>query len=72
MQRAGEPTVFDRVLGTRLGIKAAQMIHDGDYGKMAALQGTEIVAVPLDKAVGKLKVVPKERYDEAKIFYEVE
>ena len=72
LQRAGEPTVFDRVLGTRLGIKAAQMIHDGDYGKMAALQGTEIVAVPLDKAVGKLKIVPKERYDEAKIFYEVE
>ncbi len=72
LQRAGQPTVFDRVLGTRLGIKAAEMISKGEFGKMAALKGTDIVAVPLEKAVGKLKTVPKERYDEAKIFYEID
>lgn len=72
LQRAGQPTVFDRVLGTRLGIKAAEMISKGEFGKMAALKGTDIVAVPLEKAVGKLKTVPKERYDEAKIFYELD
>jgi len=72
LQRAGEPTVFDRVLGTRLGIKAAEMIDKKEFGKMAALKGTDIVAVSLDKAVGKLKTVPKERYDEAKLFFEVD
>ena len=72
LQRAGEPTVFDRVLGTRLGIKAAEMIDKGEFGKMAALKGTDIVAVPLEKAVGKLRIVTKERYDEAKIFFEVD
>ncbi len=70
LQRAGEPTVFDRVLGTRLGIHAAEMVDKKEFGKMAALKGTEIVSVPLSKAVGKLKTVPKERYDEAKLFFE--
>ncbi|MDA1197218.1 MAG: ATP-dependent 6-phosphofructokinase [Nanoarchaeota archaeon] len=71
LQRAGDPTVFDRVLGTRLGIKAAEMIDNKEFGMMAALQGTEIVPVKLDKAVGTLKTVPKSRIDEAKTFYEV-
>ena len=70
LQRAGEPTVFDRVLGTRLGIKAADMVNNKEFGKMTALKGTDIVAVPLEKAVGKLKTVTRERYDEAKIFFE--
>jgi len=70
LQRAGEPTVFDRLLGTRLGIKAAEMIDKQEFGKMASLKGTDIVAVELEKAVGKLKTVPKERYDEAKLFFE--
>ena len=47
------------------------MIEKGEFGKMAALHGTEIVAVPLEAAVEKLKTVPKERFDEAKIFYEL-
>ncbi len=70
LQRAGNPTVFDRVLGTRLGIKAADMIDKGEFGKMVALKGTDIVAVPLEKAVGTLKTVPKQRYEEAKLFFE--
>ncbi len=70
LQRAGSPTVFDRVLGTRLGIKAADMIDKKEFGKMAALKGIEIIAVPLEEGVGTLKTVPKERYDEIKIFFE--
>jgi phosphofructokinase-like protein len=70
LQRAGHPTVFDRVLGTRLGIKAVQMINDREFGKMAALKGTDIVSVSLEKAVGKLKIVPKKRFEEAKLFFE--
>ena len=72
LQRAGDPTVFDRVLGTRLGIHAAKMVDKGEFGKMAALKGENIVSVPLAKAVGKLKTVPKERYDEAKLFFDLE
>lgn len=72
LQRAGEPTVFDRVLGTRLGVKAAEMIDKGEFGKMAALKGTDIVAVLLSKAVGKLRTVPKKRYEEAKLFFDLE
>lgn len=70
LQRAGNPTVFDRVLGTRLGIKAADMVANNEFGMMAALKGTEMVSVALDKAVGKTRTVPKHRYDEAKIFFE--
>ena len=71
LQRAGEPTVFDINLGTRLGIHAANMVDKGEFGMMAALHGTEIVSVPLERAVGTLKTVPKQRIEEAKLFYEV-
>lgn len=57
MQRGGEPTLFDRILATRVGIKAAEMVHNGEFGKMAALVGNEIKAVPLKDATGKLKLV---------------
>ena len=71
LQRAGSPTAFDINLGTRLGIHAAEMIDKGEFGMMAALHGTKIVSIPLEKAVGKLKTVPKYRIEEAKLFYEV-
>lgn len=70
LQRAGKPTVFDRILGTRLGIKAVEMIDKGEFDKMVSLKGTEIVAVPIEGAVGKYKTVPKERIEESKLFYE--
>jgi 6-phosphofructokinase 1 len=57
MQRGGEPTLFDRILATRVGIKAAELVRDGDFGKMAALCGNEIKAVPLKEATGQLKLV---------------
>ncbi len=60
IQRGGSPTLFDRILGTRVGVKAIDMIHAGEFGKMAALQGTDIVAIPLAEAVGKLRTVPRE------------
>ena len=71
LQRAGTPTAFDINLGTRFGILAADMIKKGEFGKMAALHGTQVIPIPLEAAVGKLKTVPKERLAEAKIFYEL-
>ena len=62
--RGGSPTLFDRILGTRVGIKAAELVHQGDFGKMVALQGQNIVAVPIEEAVKQWKLVSRELYDE--------
>jgi len=72
LQRAGHPTAFDRVLGTRYGVHAAEMADRGEFGKIAALRGTEIVTIDMQEALGTLKTVPKKRYDEAKLFFGVE
>jgi len=69
IQRGGSPTAFDRVLGTRFGIAAIDLVHDKDFGKMVALHGNKIVGVPLEKAVAKLKTVDTELYDIAKVFF---
>ena len=50
IQRGGTPTAFDRVLATRFGLHAIDAVHDGDFGKMVALRGTDIVRVPLIEA----------------------
>jgi 6-phosphofructokinase 1 len=55
--------LFDRILGTRVGIKAANLVHDRDFGKMVALQGTHVLGVPIKDAVDNLKVVPRVLYD---------
>ena len=64
-----QPTAYDRVLATRLGLHAVDAITDGDLGVMVALQGTEIVRVPLAEATKELKTVPPERYREAEVFF---
>ncbi|KWX00283.1 6-phosphofructokinase [Carbonactinospora thermoautotrophica] len=69
VQRGGTPTAFDRWLATRFGLHAIDAVHDGDWGKMVALRGTDIVRVPLAEATKELKVVPKELYEEAKTFF---
>jgi len=61
--RGGSPTLFDRILGTRVGIGAAELVHKGEFGKMVAIQGTEIVAVPIQDAVKQWKLVPTELYE---------
>ncbi|GAB4464387.1 MAG: 6-phosphofructokinase [Armatimonadaceae bacterium] len=68
VHRGGSPTLFDRILGQRVGVKAAEMVNDKDFGKMAALQGTEVVAVDIVKATGTLKIVPQHLIDMAKTF----
>jgi len=69
IQRGGTPTAFDRVLGTRFGVKAMELVLKKDYGKMAALKGRKIVAVSLEDAVREIKTVDMELYDIAKIFF---
>ena len=69
VQRGGTPTAFDRVLATRFGLNAIAAVKDKDWGKMVALQGTDIVRVPLAVATGALKTVPVARYEEAAAFF---
>jgi ATP-dependent phosphofructokinase / diphosphate-dependent phosphofructokinase len=69
IQRGGTPTAFDRVLSTRFGLQAIDAVHEGDFGKMVALRGTDIVRVPLRDGTGELKTVPLERYTEAEVFF---
>jgi len=69
IQRGGTPTAFDRVLATRFGLHAITAASEGDWGKMVALHGTNIVRVPLESATGTLKTVNPELYKEAEIFF---
>ncbi len=69
IQRGGSPTAFDRVLATRFGLNAITAVRDEAWGTMVALQGTDIVRVPLQQATGTLKTVPLARYEEAKSFF---
>ena len=57
LQRGGSPSNFDRLLGTRYGVKAAQLVAAGDSGKLVALRGTEVAAVPIAEATAAPKLV---------------
>lgn len=69
LQRGGSPTAFDRILATRYGIAAVDLIHEGKFGYMVALQGSRIVSVPLGDVVGKRKTVDLELYNVASVFF---
>ncbi len=61
--RGGSPSPFDRMLGTRVGVKAADMVKNSEFGMMAALRGLDMVSVPLDEAVGTNKQVSGDWFD---------
>ena len=69
LQRGGAPSAFDRMLGTRMGVKAGDLVVSGEYGNMVSLRGTEIAVADLDRAVTERKKVGKELYDVATLFY---
>jgi 6-phosphofructokinase 1 len=69
VQRGGSPTVFDRLLATRLGVFAVELVRDGKYGMMAALHGNRIVPVPLKDAVAYNRKTPADLLELAKLFY---
>ncbi len=69
VQRGGVPTAFDRMLGTRLGIHAVEMIAQKKFGSMSAVCGSEIIDIPISEAIAKLKTVPPELYETAQIFF---
>lgn len=68
IQRGGPPTIFDRMLATRVGVKAVEMVHSGEFGKMAAICGNAVISVPLEDAAGKPKLVDKSWIELLKVF----
>ncbi len=68
IQRGGSPTAFDRLLGTRYGVKAVDLIEEGKFGHMVSWKGGQITDIPL-KDMGKLKFVDPELIRTAEIFY---
>ena len=69
VQRGGSPTPRDRVLATRYGLKAADLVDEGRFGRMAALHGDAIVDVSLEEATAELKTVPEDWYAVARAFF---
>ena len=69
VQRGGTPTAYDRVLATRLGVKAVDMVVAGESGNMAALKGSDIVPVSLEEVIKGRKSVNMELYDIAQVFF---
>lgn len=69
LQRGGSPTAFDRILATRYGVAAVDLIQNRDYGKMVALRGNQIVSVSLEEGVKRAKTVDMDIYEIAQIFF---
>jgi len=69
IQRGGTPTAFDRILGTRFGVKAVEMVKNKKFGRMVSLTGNKIIDVPIEEAVSALKTVDMDLYEIAKVFF---
>jgi 6-phosphofructokinase 1 len=69
VQRGGTPVAFDRMLATRLGLAAVDLVSAGGWGRMVALRGDEIADIALGVAVATRKVVPNELYRAAEVFF---
>jgi 6-phosphofructokinase len=69
LQRGGSPVAFDRVLGTRFGIAAADLAAAGGWGRMVARKAQDVRDVPLAEAIGERNLLPPELYREAEVFF---
>jgi 6-phosphofructokinase 1 len=65
IQRGGSPTAYDRVLATRYGLSAVDMVHRAEFGQMAALRGNKIISIPLTEAIASNRKVSQEILDVA-------
>lgn len=69
LQRGGSPTAYDRVMATRVGVAAVDLVHERKFGHMAAVKGNRIVPVPIAKAVGRTRLVDMDLYRLAQTFF---
>jgi 6-phosphofructokinase 1 len=71
MQRGGNPTAFDRILGSRLGTAAVEALAEGESGTMVGLQGERLRRVPLEEVVGRTRPLDPELYKMAEVLAEL-
>jgi 6-phosphofructokinase 1 len=69
LQRGGSPTAFDRILATRFGVAAIDLVHERKFDRMVAIRGNRIVSVQLGSVIGKRKTVDLELYNIASVFF---
>ena len=69
IQRGGTPSAFDRILGTRFGVKAVELIMNKKFGQMVNLKSNKIGSIAISEAVKELKTVDMELYEIAKVFF---
>ena len=69
LQRGGSPSAFDRVLATRFGIAAIDLVNDDQFGKMVALRGNKVIAVDLSEATKEIRKVDPKLYEIAQVFF---
>jgi 6-phosphofructokinase 1 len=69
IQRGGTPTAYDRIIGTRFGFKAVELIRDGEFGKMVSLHNNKISGVDIKDAVRKRKAIDPDLLEIAKVFF---
>jgi 6-phosphofructokinase 1 len=69
IQRGGSPTAFDRVLGTRFGVAAVELVLKGEFGRMVSLQGNKVIAVSLDEGSVAMKTVDPDLQNLSKLFF---
>lgn len=69
IQRGGSPTAYDRIIGTRFGVKAVEMVKEGKFGKMVSLRDNKLQYVDIEEAVKKRKPIDRELYEMAQVFF---
>jgi 6-phosphofructokinase len=65
-QRGGTPTAFDRMLATRYGIAAIDLVHSGGFGQLVVLKGTAISSIPIAEAISKNRTVGEDLFEVVK------
>src|ERR1700753_1567567 len=61
-QRGGTPTAFDRMLATRYGLAAIDLVHAGKFGRLVVLKGTQISDIPLEDAIAKTRTLSEDHF----------
>ena len=69
VQRGGTPNAYDRVLATRFGVAAIDAVHNGRFGTMVALRGTDIIEAPIEEALAEPKLLDPELFETAEVFF---
>lgn len=67
VQRGGSPSAFDRLLATRMGVKALEALREGQSGVMVALDGPEMTTIPIEKAIGRTRPINPSYFELARI-----